>query len=441
MSGDLVARDAAAFFHQDGSSPCVSALHGVDGVWLEDEDGRRLLDLHGNTAHHIGHAHPELIAALKDQLDTLPFSPRRFTNEPAVALAETLLSKWPGPPARALFATGGSDAIEIALKLARVATGKHETISIEGSYHGHGFGAFGLSRAAPDARLGPFLPGRHHVTPYWHQDDGALRMVADVRRALEASSRIGALIAEPIRSNCHVPPPWLWPQIRQLCDAHGVLLIFDEIPSGLGKTGRFFAFEHVGATPDAVVLGKALGGGILPIAAVIADARLNLAPELSLGHYTHEKNPMTTRAALTTIEIIERDGLIARAAGLERELHSRVAVMRKDNPLVDHIRGKGLLLAIGLDPERVNAARLPIATVVHLLREHGLSATAKDPSSFGFSPPLTITDAELDWALDRLQEAMMAASELTAPGSAAIQNGSRQRLNLDLDEDVIGGQA
>ncbi len=406
MNGDLVARDAAAFFHQNGSSPCVSALHGVDGVWLEDEDGRRLLDLHGNTAHHIGFGHPELIAALKDQLDRLPFSPRRFTNEPAVALAEKLLSKWPGRPAKVLFATGGSDAIEIALKLARVATGKHETISVEGSYHGHGFGAFGLSRAAPDARLGLFLPGRHHVTPYWHQDDGAVRMVEDVRRALEASSQIGALIAEPIRSNCHVPPPWLWPQIRQLCDQHGVLLIFDEIPFGLGKTGRFFAFEHVGATPDAVVLGKALGGGILLIAAVIADARLNLAPELSLGHYIHEKNPVTTRAALTTIAIIERQGLIERAEWLEGEIRARVSRMRETSPLIDHVRGKGLLLAIGLDPERVNEARLPIAAVVDLLREHDLSVTAKDQSSFGFSPPLTISDAELDWALGRLGEAM-----------------------------------
>lgn len=409
MSGDLVARDAAVFFHQNGSSPCVSALRGVDGVWLADDAGRRLLDLHGNTAHHIGYAHPDLIAALKDQLDTLPFSPRRFTNEPAVTLAEKLLSKWPGPPARVLFATGGSDAIEIALKLARVATGKHETISVEGSYHGHGFGAFGLSRAAPDPRLGPFLPGRHHVTPYWHPDDGAARMVEGVKRALEASSWIGALVAEPIRSNCHVPPPWLWPAIRQLCDEHGVLLIFDEIPSGLGKTGRFFAFEHVGAAPDAVVLGKALGGGILPIAAVIADARLNVAPELSLGHYTHEKNPVTTRAALTTIAIIERDGLIERAAWLEGEIRSRLARMRQRIPLIDQVRGKGLLLAIGLDPDRVGEARQPIAAIVDLLRDHGLSTTAKDLSSFGFSPPLTISDAELDWALARLGEAMAAA--------------------------------
>lgn len=159
-----------------------------------------------------------------------------------------------------------------------------------------------------------------------------------------------------------------------------------------------------------MVLGKALGGGILPIAAVIADARLNLAPELSLGHYTHEENPVTTRAALTTIGIIDRDGLIARAARLEEEIRARIARMRQFTPLIDHVRGKGLLLAIGLDPERVNEARLPIAAVVDLLREHGLSATAKDQSSFGFSPPLTISDSELDWALDRLGEAMASSA-------------------------------
>src|SRR5215468_9627575 len=154
MTHDLIARDAAAFFHQESSSPCPFALRHAQGVWLEDVDGRRFIDLHGNTAHHLGYGHPRLIAALKEQLDDLPFAPRRFTNEPAVRLAEKLLSYWPGAPGKILFATGGSDAIEIALKLARVATGRHGTLSFEGSYHGQGFGAFGLSQSSPDARLG-----------------------------------------------------------------------------------------------------------------------------------------------------------------------------------------------------------------------------------------------------------------------------------------------
>ncbi|MGL5138305.1 MAG: aminotransferase class III-fold pyridoxal phosphate-dependent enzyme, partial [Beijerinckiaceae bacterium] len=287
----LEARDAAVFFHQNGSSPNTRALRALGGIWLEDMDGRRYIDLHGNTAHHLGYAHPRLIGALKAQLDELPFCPRRYTNETAVALAERLVSRWTGAGrAKVLFATGGSDAIEIALRLARAATGRSGTISLEGSYHGHGFGALGLSRAKLDPRLGAHLPARTHVTPYWdHARGGGERMLDDIRTAF-ADSRdgIAAVIAEPVRSNCHVPPDWLWPEVRRLCDAEGTKLIFDEIPSGLGKTGRFFAHEHFGVAPDAVVLGKALGGGILPIAAVVADAGLDVAPDLDLGHYTHE---------------------------------------------------------------------------------------------------------------------------------------------------------
>lgn len=402
MTLDLVARDAAAFFHQKGSSPCLSALRAVEGIWLEDVNGRRFIDLHGNTAHHVGHRHPDIVAALKRQLDTLSFSPRRYTNEPAVALAEKLLKHWPGAPAKVLFATGGSDAIEIALKLARVSTGRHETISLDGSYHGHGFGSYGLSKAASDPRFGPFLPGRWHVTPYW-APGGAERMLAEMADAFTRSqSGIAAVIAEPIRSNCHMPPDGLWAEVRKLCDRHGALLIFDEIPSGLGKTGRFFAFEHVGAVPDAVVLGKALGGGVLPIAAVIADARLNIAPELDLGHYTHEKNPLTTLAALTMIEIIERDRLVERAALLEQRIRSRVGELARDVPAIRGVRGAGLLLVLEFDAAVCNSGSIPgfSAELVSACMEAGLSTTSKGDDSIGLSLPMTVSDAELDLVLE-----------------------------------------
>ena len=193
----LVERDAEAFFHQTGSSPCLAALRGVHGVWLEDSEGRRYVDLHGNTAHHLGYGHPRLLAALRDQLERLPFSPRRFTNEPAVLLAERLLAQWPGPRAKVLFATGGSDAIEIALRLALVATARGEIVSLEGSYHGHGFGALGLSSARMDTRLVAGGPTRHHVTPYWDEAWGwAERMVSDIERAFSISRcGIAAVIA------------------------------------------------------------------------------------------------------------------------------------------------------------------------------------------------------------------------------------------------------
>ncbi len=390
---DLVARDAAAFFHQHGSSPCIGALRAAGGCWIEDVTGHRMLDFHGNTAHHLGHAHPRIVAALTSQLEALPFCPRRFTNAPAVELAEALLARWPGSPARMLFAPGGSDAMEIALKLTRVATGRHVTVSLEGSYHGEGFGALGLGSARPDARLGPLLPGRRHVTPYWND---AARMLEELDRAL-APGDVAAVVAEPMRSNCHVPPPGLWPEVRRLCNTRGTMLIFDEIPSGLGKTGRFFAFEHMGALPDAVVLGKALGGGVLPIAAVIADARLNLAPELALGHYTHEKNPMTCRAALETLRIIAEENLVARAAAMGGVMD---AAMHRATGL--RTRGLGLLRALPLPSDWAGAADEMVARLAPL----GLSCTAKGPDAIGLSPPLIVTEVEIMLAGEALAQAL-----------------------------------
>lgn len=409
-AADLVGRDADAFFHQEGSSPCLSGLRGVEGIWLEDLDGRRYVDLHGNTAHHLGHAHPKLVAALIDQARELPFSPRRFTNEPAVLLAEKLISHWPGKAAKVLFATGGSDAIEIAMRLVLVATKRSEIVSLEGSYHGHGFGAFGLSSAAVDPRLSFREPGRHHVTPYWDEvRGGADRMVQDIERAFATSKGgIAAVVAEPIRSNCHVPPPWLWPAVRSICDRHGARLVFDEIPSGLGKTGKFFSFSHYQAIPDAVVLGKALGGGLLPIAAVIADADLNVAPELNLGHYTHEKNPLTARVALTTIQVIEDENLAERAARLGDYAAHAVASLAERLPIVRRFRGKGLLAAIELndDRRRGRSASSLARDGLWACLAHGISTVTKPGGALGFSPPLIIDEQEIDLTLDRLERAL-----------------------------------
>lgn len=402
-SDDLVRRDAEVFFHQDGSSPCLAGLGRVSGSWIEDLDGRRFIDLHGNTTHHIGHANPELIAALKAQLDELTFSPRRYTNAPATALAELLVAQWPAGRAKALFTTGGSDAIEVAVKLARVASGRSATISVEGSYHGHGFGAYGLSRATPDPRLGGFLPDRVHVRSYWKH--GAEAMLADIERALSTTpGGVAALIAEPIRSNCHVPPLDLWPEVRRLCTEAGTALIFDEIPSGLGKTGKFFAFEHFAAQPDMVVLGKALGGGQLPIAAVLADARFDVAPELSLGHYTHEKNPLTTRAALTTVSIILRDDLPSRAARLEQVVRARVTELALTYPGLRSVRGRGLLLALELDFAVLH--NFTEETLLAALFAAGISTTTKGNDAIGFSPPLTVSEQEIETALDGISRAL-----------------------------------
>lgn len=397
-------RDAAVFLHQHGSTPALGVLRAASGVWLEDEAGRRVIDLHGNTVHHIGHGHPRLIAAIKDQLDRLAFAPRRYSNDVAITLGEKLTSRFRGGQSRMLLATGGSDAIEIALRLARAATGRSGIIALEGSYHGHGFGALALSSHALDPRLGSQMPDVHHITPYWDEPlGGADRMLCDLSALLGARSDIGCLIAEPMRSSCIVPPAGLWRAVQSICDLHRVKLIFDEIPAGLGKTGRFFAHEHFGATPDIVVLGKALGGGILPIAAVLADAGLDVAPELALGHYTHEKNPVTARAALTTIEIIEDEGLVGRAERLGLVLEAQICErIAGKATLITGVRGLGLLRAISF------RARPGIieAQIVAAGLKAGVSFTMKGPNVLGFSPPLVISDADLGYALSAVAGAL-----------------------------------
>jgi len=402
---DLVARDAASFFRQTSSTPVGAALRSVNGIWIEDIQGNRLVDLHGNTAHHLGHAHPRLIAALKQQLDELAFCPRRYTNEPAVLLAERLRELWPGADARVLFATGGSDAIEIAIRLCRVATRRSFVIAFEGSYHGHGHGSLALSKAALDPRLGPKLPGIHHVTPYWLNPVQSLTEIEDALKS--PFDRVACLVAEPLRSSCITPPVNYWKEVRTLCTRHGALLVFDEIPSGLGKTGKFFAFEHFGVVPDAAVLGKSLGGGIVPIAAVIADAALDVAPELDIGHYTHEKNPFTSRAALTTLDIIAEEDLIARASDLGAFALDEMAALARRNPFFKGGRGLGLLLALELAGEET---RSRAAALARAAANFGISAVTKPFGAIGFSPPLAITRDQIVMTLDRLDKCAVSLS-------------------------------
>lgn len=395
---DLVARDAAVFIHQHGSSPCIGALKSAKGVWLEDVEGRRYIDLHGNGCHHLGHAHPRIIEALKHQLDALAFSPRRFTNAPATELAERLTSRFRCGRSRLLMMPGGSEAIETAIRLARIATGRSGIIALQGSYHGHGMGSLALSARQLDPRLGSQLSDVFHLTPYWGEAAGGSdAMIADLSDCLKRNQdRIACLVAEPMRSNAHVPPPDLWPRCAELCAEHEVKLIFDEIPSGLGKTGRFFAFEHFGITPDIVVLGKALGGGVLPLAAVIADERLDVAPELSVGHYTHEKNPLLARTALTLLDVIEEDGLVDAAAKRGRQLEQFLDGQVAGGVRLS-IRGLGLSRALSFGGRCIGEDRLERAALAA-----GLSATAKDDSSIGISLPLTVSEEETGVVANRL---------------------------------------
>ncbi|MGA3353534.1 MAG: aspartate aminotransferase family protein [Acidimicrobiales bacterium] len=412
----LLARDEAVFFRQSLSTPCLSAVVRAEGSWLEDADGRRYLDLHGNSVHHIGHGHPKVRAAVEAQMRVLAFAPRRFTCEPAVMLAEKLCGLVPGGPWKVLFAPGGSEAVEIALKIARLATGRFKTVSFWDSFHGAGFGASSVGGEAlfRSGGIGPLLPGTEHVPPFacyrcaygfaspsGNPDLERCRMACArmVEYVLECEGDVAAVVAEPIRAIPYLPPPGFWQEVRRACDRTGALLVFDEIPTGLGKTGRFCAHEHVGVSPDILVLGKALGGGMLPLAAVLARADLDVMADKAIGHYTHEKNPVLAAAALATLEVIEEEDLVAKAAELGEYLVTRLRAMASHLPVIGEVRGAGLLVGVELvTPEGARAIE-EADRVLYSALERGVSFKTTMGNVLTLSPPLTVSTDELDFAL------------------------------------------
>ena len=444
----LLARDADSFLHQSVSTPCLNGIRKAAGIFIEDLAGRRYMDFHGNNVHHVGYAHPHVIGAIKQQLDELSFAPRRFTNEPAVLLAEALAARFKvltGAAGKVLFTTGGSDAVEVAIKHARAATGRFKTLSFWDAFHGAGFGASSVGGEAlfRSGRVGPLLPGTEHVAPfgcyrcaYGHPVDADGRPDLDrcrlacanmVRYVLEREGDVAAVIAEPARAVPYIPPPGYWRAVRDACHAHGTLLIFDEIPTGLGKTGRFFAAEHDAAAPDLIVLGKALGGGVLPIAACIARAglpgdtdgstlppTLDVAGEYAYGHYTHEKNPVTARAALATLEVIEREGLVENAAQVGAHALARMQEMKRNLPLIGDVRGRGLLLGIELVADRSSKAPASDAAerVLYRALSRGLSFKTTMGNVLTLTPPLIVTRVQMDQALDIVEASI--ADELRA---------------------------
>ena len=423
----LLRRDADAFLHQSLSSPCLSTIVKAEGIWIEDSSGRRYMDFHGNSVHHIGYGHPRLVEAVKRQIDALPFAPRRFANEVATALAERLsaLAPW---PAKVLFTTGGSDANEVALKIARAATGRFKTLSFWDSFHGAGFGASSVGGEATFRShiAGPLLPGTEHVAPfncahcaYGHPgpDVCDLACATRVDYTLAREGDTAALIAEPMRATPVIPPPGYWQAVAASCRKHDTLLILDEIPTGLGKTGRFFAHDHDGVTPDIITLGKALGGGMLPIAAVVARAELDVAGDFAIGHYTHEKNPVTAQAALTTLDIIDSEGLAERAALLGETAIDRLRERLGTCSAVGDVCGRGLLFGIEIVAER--DARTPdpdlAERICYACLAEGMSFKVSAGNVLTLSPPLTISENELARALDIVEAAILG------------QSGSKQR--------------
>ena len=405
----LLAEDARHFLRQSLSTPCFNALKSARGIWLEDVEGRRIMDFHGNSVHQVGHGHPRVVAATKQALDVLPFSPRRFTNAYAVDLAAKLAALAPGDLNKVLFAPGGTEAIGMALKLARIATGRHKTISMWDSFHGASLDAISIGGEALFRRgAGPLLPGAEHVPPcdprgcrFGCGGTCNARCADYVEYVLDKEQDVAAVIVETVRStDVQVPPHAYYEKLRAACDRHGALLILDEIPVCLGRTGTMFAFERYGIVPDMVVLGKGLGGGVFPMAALVAREGLDVAADRALGHYTHEKSSVGCAAALATIEAIESEGLLERANRLGARAMEGLRAMQARLPAIVEVRGIGLLLAVELkEPDRAE-------DVMYRCLANGLSFKIGQGNVIVLAPPLVIEERDLDNALRVLAEAI-----------------------------------
>ena len=404
----ILEEDAQLFLHQSLSTPCLNALQGSEGIYLEDTQGRKIMDFHGNSVHQVGHGHPRVIEAIKAQLDVLPFCPRRYTNQVAIDLARRLVELAPGDLDKLLFAPGGTSAIGMALKLARYATGRHKTISMWDSFHGASLDAISIGGEALFRKdVGPLLPGTEHIPPptrgrclFNCEDDEHSGCVEYLDYVLGMQGDVAALIAEPMRWTTVEPPPaGYWKKVRELCDRHDVLLIFDEIPSAIGRTGKMFVCEHFDVVPDMLVIGKGLGGGVFPMAALIVRGSLDIVGDRALGHYTHEKSSVGCAAALATLDCLTEERLIEASAELGAHALARLEPMRERYPIIHEVRGLGLHLGIELRRDGEPACDEADTVLYHSLSQ-GLSYKVGGGCVLTLCPPMTITRDELDQALD-----------------------------------------
>ena len=399
----VIENDADHFMRQSLSTPCMNVAASCEGVFLTDHDGRQLMDFHGNSAHQIGYSHPRIIRAVKRQLDELSFCPRRYTNEKTVMLASRLAALAPGDLNKVLFTPSGTAAVGIALKLARYVTGRHETISMKDSFHGASLDAISIGgESLFRDGLGPLLPGCHHVD--WPDDIGD----ADAIESLLQRHKIGAVVCEPMRcTTIDIPTARYWQRVRQLCDDHGALLIFDEIPLALGRTGTMFCFEHFEVVPDIVVIGKGLGGGVMPMAAMIAREGLDVVPHRAIGHYTHEKSPVGAAAALATLDVIEEEQLLQHAQELGDWSLARLREMQTRHELVYDVRGLGLSMGIELrSGDGQSKASDEAERIMYACMGKGLSFKVSGGNVLTLTPPLIITREQMAHALETIEWAI-----------------------------------
>jgi 4-aminobutyrate aminotransferase len=297
-----------------------------------------------------------------------------------------------------------------------VVTGKHKIVSLWDSFHGASLDAISAGGESIFKKyLGPMMPGVICIPPptrYWgifgDSESDQLNYANYLEYVIEKEGDIGAFLAETIRNtDVQIPSKIYWQRIQEICDKHNVLLILDEIPIALGRTGKMFAFENVGIEPDILCLGKGLGGGIIPFAAMITRDRLNVASDISLGHYTHEKNPLGSAAALATINYIENENLLRKVTDDGIWFGNELFKLKERFPLIGDVRGIGLLWGIELvkNHETKVKACEEAEKIMYACMKNGLSFKVSQGNVIQLSPALTIGREDLQTALTILSEA------------------------------------
>ncbi|MCX6299974.1 MAG: aspartate aminotransferase family protein [Bacteroidetes bacterium] len=413
-TADLLEEDAGVFLHQALSTPCLEVLESAEGIYITGVSGKKYMDFHGNSVHQVGYGNQYVLDKVKNQMDKLAFSPRRFTNTISIDFAKKLTSLLPKNLNRILFAPGGTSSIGMALKLVRVITGKNKVVSIHDSFHGASLDAIGvggeyqfkkyMGKLYPENVLIP-QPVTYNQS---HSETGEIDFADALEQVLIENDDIGAFIAETIRNtDVQIPSKAYWKKVRNICNRYNVLLILDEIPIAFGRTGKMFAFEHYGIEPDILCLGKGLGAGVIPIAAMITKDEYNIASDISLGHYTHEKSPLGAAAGIAMLEYMEQNNLLAETIIKESYLKIELNKLKEKYTVIGDIRGIGLLWGIELVKDHATKEKASDAAekILYYCLNNGLSFKVSQGNVLQLCPPLTISLIELNDALKILDAA------------------------------------
>jgi 4-aminobutyrate aminotransferase len=395
------------------SYPLVAG--SAQGAIVEDVDGNRFLDFSAGIAVvSTGHCHPRVVAAIQKQAARLiHMSGTDFYYENMVTLAERLAATLPGPR-RVYFGNSGAEANEAAMKLARYATHRTSFIAFLGAFHGRTLGALSLtaSKAVQRRGFGPLVPGVYHV-PYpdsYRQGDGAGRMsieaIERLFRTIVPPEEVAAIVVEPVQGEGGylVPPAGFLADLERIAKAHGILLVFDEVQCGMGRTGKLWAWEHCGVAPDILTTAKGIASG-MPLSAMIARADL-MQWKPGAQASTFGGNPVTVAAALETLDLLE-ESLIENAARVGAHMMERLAAWPKRIRSVGDVRGLGLMIGIELvrDRETKERAQDLRDAVVERAFKRGLLVLGAGENAIRLCPPLLVTREQADFAMDVLEEA------------------------------------